>query len=152
MDKLSERQKQCLALVARGHTSKEIGRILDLSPSTIDNHLSIVLERLGVNSRMAAARLLINGNNDIELSRITTDEVDAQRIHVTHQNEYMGGPADSRSPLIHSLFSIPPLGGRGNNLSHRRRYYHLVQIMLIALMGFSAVTVTIAGIVHLFSQ
>ena len=53
---------------------------------------------------------------------------------------------------MNSLFTIPPLGGRDNKLSQRQRYYHVVQIMFLALMAFSAVTITIAGIVHLFSK
>ena len=56
------------------------------------------------------------------------------------------------SRMAASLFSIPPLGGKENRLSQRRRYYHVIQIMFLALMGFSAAIVTIAGIVHLFSK
>ena len=37
---LTERQKDCLRLVGQGFTSKEIGRELDLSPSTVDNHVA----------------------------------------------------------------------------------------------------------------
>jgi FixJ family two-component response regulator len=38
-DRLTLRQKDCLRLVAQGYTSKEIGRELGISYSTVDNHL-----------------------------------------------------------------------------------------------------------------
>lgn len=59
---LSERQRQCMELVAQRHTSKEIGRMLSLSPSTVDNHIQAAMERLGVRSRAEAVRCL-TGNN-----------------------------------------------------------------------------------------
>ncbi|MHA3840999.1 response regulator transcription factor [Sphingomonas aestuarii] len=64
---LSERQRQCMELVARQHTSKEIARALNLSPSTVDNHIQAAMERLGVRSRADAVRLLsgdIAGRSD----------------------------------------------------------------------------------------
>lgn len=56
---LSERQRQCLALVACGYTSKEIARELGLSPSTIDNHLAQAVMRLGCSSRAVAAKIYL---------------------------------------------------------------------------------------------
>lgn len=151
-DRLSERQKQCLELVAKGHTSKEIGRILGLSPSTVDNHLSIVLERLGVESRVAAAKLFISSNQIIKFSDIpVADDQNRHRANFIAPN-YGQDNANHRGHLMKSLFSIPPVGGQDNRLSQRRRYYHVIQIMLLALVAFSAVTITIAGIVHLFSK
>lgn len=61
---LSERQRQCMELVAQQHTSKEIARALNLSPSTVDNHIQAAIERLGVRSRADAVRLL-KGNGPV---------------------------------------------------------------------------------------
>lgn len=151
MNKLSERQKQCLELVARGHTSKEIGRMLSLSPSTVDNHLSIALERLGVDSRVAAARIFIQGNEGVNLTAAGKAGTE-QNENILADNGNRQIPANRHENLSRSFFSIPALGGRSNNLSLRRRYFHVIQIMLLALMAFSAATITIAGIVHLFSK
>jgi DNA-binding CsgD family transcriptional regulator len=143
--RLSERQKQCLELVASGHTSKQIARQLNLSPSTVDNHLNAALERLGVDSRALAARIFVQGNQ-------------RSKVHAEHdaQDAYRGfsEPRISKTgqSFMASLLSIPPVGGKENELSQRRRYYHVIQIMILALMAFSAVTVTIAGMVHLFSK
>lgn len=151
-DKLSERQKQCITLVAKGHTSKEIGRILNLSPSTVDNHLGIVMERLGADSRSKAARIFVKQNDIVRRGPLSVNVSSDLQSAVEGKYENIAKSREDETLSMSSLFSIPPLGGRDNNLSQRRRYYHLIQIMLLALMAFSAVTITIAGIVHLFSQ
>jgi hypothetical protein len=123
-----------------------------LSPSTVDNHLSIVLERLGANSRSAAARIFTKQNDIVKRGFITLDvSGDLQSISAERPKNIQKKNEDEPQHMS-LLFSIPPLGGRHNNFSQRQRYYHMIQIMLLALMAFSAVTVTIAGIVHLFSR
>ena len=52
---LSERETQILRLVARGHDNTEIAQELYLSPSTVKNHVSSILDKLGVDSRVQAA-------------------------------------------------------------------------------------------------
>ncbi len=45
---LSERELEILKLVAKGHTSTEIGRLLFISPRTVDTHRNNILQKLGV--------------------------------------------------------------------------------------------------------
>jgi NarL family two-component system response regulator LiaR len=52
---LSEREREILRLVAQGHDNTEIAQELYLSPSTVKNHVSSILEKLGVDSRVQAA-------------------------------------------------------------------------------------------------
>ena len=52
---LSARETEILRLVAQGHDNTEIARELYLSPSTVKNHVSSILEKLGVDSRVQAA-------------------------------------------------------------------------------------------------
>ena len=52
---LSERELEVLRLVAAGLTNREIGRRLYLSEGTVKNHVSKVLERLGLRDRTQAA-------------------------------------------------------------------------------------------------
>jgi DNA-binding NarL/FixJ family response regulator len=43
-----------LGLLARGHSTKEIGRRLVVSPKTAANHIEHIYAKLGVSSRAAA--------------------------------------------------------------------------------------------------
>jgi DNA-binding CsgD family transcriptional regulator len=54
MRDLSPRQREILALVAAGRTSKEIAGQLGISESTVNWHISNVFERLGASSRAEA--------------------------------------------------------------------------------------------------
>ncbi|MFM0758314.1 autoinducer binding domain-containing protein [Paraburkholderia strydomiana] len=52
---LTPRQLECLTWVARGKTSSEIGKILELSRYTVDYHIEEAMEALNICSRTAAA-------------------------------------------------------------------------------------------------
>jgi DNA-binding NarL/FixJ family response regulator len=52
---LSDREAEILRLVAQGRDNTEIAQELYLSPSTVKNHVSSILEKLGVDSRVQAA-------------------------------------------------------------------------------------------------
>src|SRR5271169_5669031 len=51
---LTAREVEVLALLARGHSTKEIGRQLVVSPKTAANHVEHIYAKLGVSSRAAA--------------------------------------------------------------------------------------------------
>jgi DNA-binding NarL/FixJ family response regulator len=52
---LSDRETEILRLLADGLDNPEIGERLHLSPSTVKNHVSSILDKLGVESRVQAA-------------------------------------------------------------------------------------------------
>jgi DNA-binding CsgD family transcriptional regulator len=52
---LSPREAQVLGWVSQGKTNKEIGVILELSPRTVQKHLEHIYQKIGVESRTAAA-------------------------------------------------------------------------------------------------
>ncbi len=54
---LSEGQKACLRLVDDHHTSKEIARILGISPFTVDQRLDAARRKLNAASRKDAAKI-----------------------------------------------------------------------------------------------
>ena len=51
---LSERELEVLRLVAAGHTNREIGEALFISPTTVARHIANIYAKLGVDSRAKA--------------------------------------------------------------------------------------------------
>jgi DNA-binding NarL/FixJ family response regulator len=54
---LTPRETEVLSWVAKGKTNRDVGEILGLSPRTVNKHLEHVFEKLGVETRAAAAAL-----------------------------------------------------------------------------------------------
>jgi PAS domain S-box-containing protein len=52
---LTTRQRQTLALMAKGRTNREIAAELNISPGTVTNRIRVILEVLGAESRTEAA-------------------------------------------------------------------------------------------------
>jgi DNA-binding NarL/FixJ family response regulator len=52
---LTEREREVLALIARGYTNKQIAESLYVSEKTARNHVSHILEKLGLARRSEAA-------------------------------------------------------------------------------------------------
>jgi putative nucleotidyltransferase with HDIG domain len=52
---LTDREVQVLQLLARGRTNKEIGSLLGISPRTAQHHVIHIYQKIGVESRAAAA-------------------------------------------------------------------------------------------------
>lgn len=48
---LSNREFEVLQLIPKGHTSKEIAVILNISPLTVEKHIQNMKEKLGVNNK-----------------------------------------------------------------------------------------------------
>jgi putative nucleotidyltransferase with HDIG domain len=53
--KLTDREVEVLRLLARGHTNKQMGRRLFISPKTVGRHVEHIYQKLEVSSRAAAA-------------------------------------------------------------------------------------------------
>lgn len=56
---LTAREAEVLYWVAQGKTNRDIGDILGMSPRTVTKHLEHVFEKLGVETRTAAAKLVM---------------------------------------------------------------------------------------------
>src|SRR5690606_13207801 len=54
---LTPRETEVLSWVAKGKTNRDIAEILGMSPRTVNKHLEHVFEKLGVETRAAAAAL-----------------------------------------------------------------------------------------------
>ncbi|HSP29846.1 MAG TPA: response regulator transcription factor [Ilumatobacteraceae bacterium] len=61
---LSERERQVLQLVARGHTYKEIGLELEIAPKTAENHVRNILGKLHLSRRSDLVRYAVEHGLD----------------------------------------------------------------------------------------
>ena len=58
-DRLNPRERQVLALLALGHTSREIGRKLSVSPKIVDEDRARLMDRLGLRHRPELVRFAL---------------------------------------------------------------------------------------------
>ena len=56
---LTEREREILALLARGMSNNDIGKQLNRSPNTMRNHVSQILAKLGAANRAEAAAIAV---------------------------------------------------------------------------------------------
>ena len=126
--KLTDRQRACLELVAKGFTSKEIGRMLGISYSTVDNHILLATQTLGVADRREAGRLVTAAGQ--QLPRQAGALPEAEESANLPEREVLSQPATGNVRLL------PPLGGQVNEqtLGHKT-----VQILSIAVLSTIAV-------------
>lgn len=60
---LTTREKEVFSLLVQNKTTKEIGNILNISEKTVRNHISNVMQKLGVKGRAQAVVELIKMGN-----------------------------------------------------------------------------------------
>ena len=59
LERLTPRQREVLQLVVEGHTSREIGQILDISVKTVESHRAEMMRRLDVHSIADLVRVAV---------------------------------------------------------------------------------------------
>lgn len=125
IERLTERQKACLRLVGQGYTSKEIGRLLAISPATVDNHVRAAVSSLRVDSRAEAARLL--------LAQETGQPLTSQPPALAGLSE--PPPVGEANPTRRRWWArlAPPLGGIHNDLSWEAKNFAMLRIALFGL-------------------
>lgn len=56
---LTQRERQILAYIAQGLAKKEIAKLTAISPKTVDQHCSHIMDKLDIHDRVALARFAI---------------------------------------------------------------------------------------------
>ncbi len=56
---LTDREREVLTLLAEGHTSREIGGVLDISPRTAEHHRARIMQKLQINDIAGLVRYAI---------------------------------------------------------------------------------------------
>ena len=57
MDRLTQRQREVAALIARGLSNKAVARRLDITEGTVKVHLHTIFQTVGVSNRTALSLL-----------------------------------------------------------------------------------------------
>ena len=60
---LTKREEEVFSLLVKNQTTKEIGKILNISEKTVRNHISNAMQKLGVKGRAQAVVELIKMGN-----------------------------------------------------------------------------------------
>lgn len=57
--RLSPREREIMQLMTKGMATKEIARVLNISPRTVDIHRSRILHKMGTNRLAALVRMAV---------------------------------------------------------------------------------------------
>jgi DNA-binding CsgD family transcriptional regulator len=147
IDRLTDRQKDCLALVAQGYTSKEIGRQLSLSPSTVDNHVLAAMQVLDAPSRAVAARKFAAHDDRQKIPSQSPALANAANSTILQPV----AEASSWARLGRLAFELPPIGGQRNDLGWTERTFRILQVAVLSLGVFLSLALLIAGAFSIFS-
>jgi DNA-binding CsgD family transcriptional regulator len=139
---LSEGQKTCLRLVARGMSSKEIARETGLRPQTVDTYLKAALSRLDAPNRREAARMLAAW----DLSQESGSP--SHRIAVAGPG--MDGSYPTGRGAVRRALRLPPVGGSINDLSWTQKTYQALLVAVVAAAVVTGLALATAGLLHTF--
>jgi DNA-binding CsgD family transcriptional regulator len=135
--KLTERQRACLELVAGGFTSKEIGRKLGISHSTVDNHILIATQTLGVADRREAGRLVASAGQQLPRQAQTLSE--AENSAILREREAAGPPVTGNVRLL------PPVGGQVNEQTLGHKTIQILSIAVLSTLAVIALALIVSG-------
>ena len=146
LSELSEGQRSCLRLVARGMSSKEIARATGLSHNTVDTYIKRALPVIGASNRRDAARIVVKSELSQKMGPPPESVVfQADSAILTSSTSHR-----SSNVSLSSLFDLPKIGGGVNDLAWVERHYAIIKV---AALGFSiilAITLASVGILWVF--
>jgi DNA-binding CsgD family transcriptional regulator len=147
---LSEGQKACLRLVDDHHTSKEIARLLGISPFTVDQRLDAARRKLNAATRKDAAKIFASFEKGI-LSEPFVYE--PQRIEPVEFGDILTLPPNRVEQLATSFFSlisVPPIGGERHELPKRDILVQSLNIAFFSTLVIAFVVIVLTGTLRLF--
>ena len=152
--RLTERQKACLRLVGDGYTSKEIGRHLEISPATVDNHVRAALDTLRVENRAEAARLLRSHEtgppprpraaSPLPRPEEASQPLTSQPDRLVSAVVALPNPANDpdQSPWWRRV--VPPLGGTRNELSFEGKSFAILRVAVASMVVLALLTLILS--------
>ncbi|MDQ8205183.1 helix-turn-helix transcriptional regulator [Pelagicoccus sp. SDUM812003] len=67
LDRLTRREKQVLFWIVEGKTNGDIGRILEISPRTVEKHCESIFRKLGIENRYSAIVCALTNHWDLRV-------------------------------------------------------------------------------------
>lgn len=147
---LTEGQKACLRLVDDHLTSKEIARILGISPFTVDQRLDAARRKLKAATRKDAAKMFAS----LEKPGLSEPLVyEAQRLERPDIAATQMPPPNRAGQAVtkfSSLISVPPIGGERHALSKKEILFQSLNIAFFSTVVIAFVVVLLTGTFRLF--
>lgn len=152
LDALTDKQREVIALVSEGMTSKEIARKLGISESAVNQRIEVIRQRLGGLSRARIGRLYRDTSTLVitipTSNSLTGKSIQLQTRDEVEQHPLPEGVDDLAAPAAEELGVLQP----STHLSPRRGsqgiLYRLGMIVWIGV-GIAALIVLILAIVHM---
>lgn len=126
-----------------GFTSKQIGRKLGISYSTVDNHVLAATQLLGVPDRREAARLLATLGQ--QLPRQAGDLTDPENSVMVEMQGAM------QTPTSAGLKLLPPVGGELNEQTLGHKTVQILSIAFLSTLAIISMALLISGAFKAFS-
>ncbi|MES2288792.1 MAG: helix-turn-helix transcriptional regulator [Pseudomonadota bacterium] len=153
---LTERQRACLRLVLKGYETKEIARLIAISPERASKDIKAAMAKLGVSRRIDAARILeqMEGAHDgpglAQALLATVQTAPPMSLPIADwQRDYgSGGAAANAADQPPIEFSMP-FRKRGSGHNDLGPWQRVIWIALITAFILSAFGVLAGGLAWL---
>ncbi len=147
---LTEGQKACLRLVDDHHTSKEIARILGISPFTVDQRLDAARRKLDAASRKDAAKIFSAMDGDTISQPFVYEPQRLEHQAIIYSSKTPPNRVEQLFSRISSMVSVPPIGGKRHELSTKEILIQSLNIAFFSTLVIAFVIVILTGTMRLF--
>lgn len=152
---LTDGQKACLRLVDDHLTSKEIARILEISPFTVDQRLDAARRKLRATSRREAAKIFAASEKRSPSESFIYEPFvyEPQRLELAGITGIPISPptrVEQALVSISTLVTAPPIGGERHELSKKEVLIHSLSIAFFSTLVIAFVVVVLTGTLRLF--
>lgn len=142
VSQLSERQKTCLRLVARGMSSKEIAKETGLSPRSVDTYITDAIALLGATNRRDAARALLEQEASQQLRSQPEPIVHGATVADERLRAGLGG--------LRRLLVPIPVGGRLHDLNAAQKLLLALRVGITGVVILLAIITVFIGLLTVF--
>ncbi len=146
---LTEGQKACLRLVDDHHTSKEIARILGISPFTVDQRLDAARRKLDALSRKDAAKIFAAMEDDGISQPFVYQPQWLEQNTIGDISASPPNRVDQLFSRASSFISVPPIGGERHELSKKEILVQSLNIAFFSTLVIALVVVVLTGTLRL---